>query len=63
MFRQNDLAKVFKAAAKAGIAVRVEITSGRIAIITGPDSKAATLSPDDELDRELTAFEARHGQG
>ena len=61
--RQNDLAKVLKIAAKAGIAVRVEFTPGRMVISTGPDSKAVTLSPDDDLDHELTDFEARHGQG
>ena len=47
---------------KAGVdvaRVRVEITkAGSIIVTTGTDQPAAK----DDLDRELAAFEARHGQ-
>jgi len=63
-FRQQDVTKAIKAAVKAGVdiaRIRVEITkAGSIIVATGTDQSA----PQDDLDRELAAFEAaRHGQG
>lgn len=60
-FRQSDLAKILKAAAKVGIAVRIEIDDDKLVVITGADTKALAMSPEDDLDRELVEFEARHG--
>jgi hypothetical protein len=59
-FRQRDVTRAVKAVVKAGVdigRVRVEITrAGSIIVTTG------TNQPADDLDRELAAFEARHGQ-
>jgi hypothetical protein len=61
-FRQRDVTRAVKAVVKAGVdiaRVRVEITkAGSIIVSTGTDQPAAQ----DDLDRELAAFEARHGQ-
>jgi hypothetical protein len=61
-FRQQDVTRAVKAVVKAGVdiaRVRVEITkAGSIIVTTGTDQPAAQ----DDLDRELAAFEARHGQ-
>jgi hypothetical protein len=60
-FRQQDVTRAVKAVVKAGVdiaRVRVEITkAGSIIVTTGTDQPAAH-----DLDRELAAFEARHGQ-
>lgn len=50
-----------KAVRSAGVdIVRVEVTTdGKISIITSESQPAA----EDGLDRELTAFQARNGQG
>jgi hypothetical protein len=61
-FRQQDVTRAVKAVVKAGVdiaRVRVEIAkTGSIIVSTGTDRPAAQ----DDLDRELAAFEARHGQ-
>jgi hypothetical protein len=58
-FRERDLTKVAKAMFKAGLkGWRVEITEGKITVVVTGDS----TTPADDLDRELAAFEARHGQ-
>jgi ssDNA-binding replication factor A large subunit len=59
-FRQTDVTKAVKAVRSAGVnIVRVELTKdGRIVIVTGEADPAAQ----DDLDRELAEFEARHGE-
>ena len=59
-FRQSDITKAIRAARKAGVEnVRVEIAKdGRIVIVTG----GAQPAVQDDLDRELEQFCARHGQ-
>jgi hypothetical protein len=63
IFRQHDVTRAIRAAVAAGVditRVRVEITkAGSIIVTTG----AAPSAPQNDLDRELAAFEARHGQG
>ena len=61
-FRQQDVTKAVKAVTAAGVHIaRVEIDrSGKIVIVAGKSQEAAPGSQDD-LDRELAEFEARHG--
>jgi len=57
--RQSHLIKALKAMARAGVQGRVEIDkTGKIVIFPG----GADVAPADDLDRELAAFEARHGE-
>ena len=60
-FRQADVTKAVKAVRSAGVdIVRVELTKdGRIVIVTAEAQPAVQ----DDLDRELKEFNARHGQG
>lgn len=60
-FRQQDVTRALRATVAAGIEVRrVEIAKdGRIVIVAG--SPASTSPEVDDLDRELSEFEARHG--
>jgi hypothetical protein len=59
-FRQADVTKAVKAVRSAGVdIVRVELTKdGKIVIVTGEAQPAVQ----DDLDRELAEFEARHGE-
>jgi hypothetical protein len=63
-FKQTDLTKAIKAAVKSGVqGRRVEIVHGKIIIAGGePDGVSRDVPPDNDLDRELAEFEARHGQ-
>jgi ssDNA-binding replication factor A large subunit len=60
-FRQGDVTRAIRAAVAAGVDIaRIEIArDGRIVIVTGKAQPAVQ----DDLDRELAEFEARHGQG
>jgi hypothetical protein len=59
-FRQQDVTRAVKAVRSAGVdIVRVEVTKdGRIVIVTAEAQPAM----EDDLDRELVEFRARHGQ-
>jgi len=59
-FRQADVTRAVKAVTAAGVEIaRVEIAKdGRIVIVTGE----AQPRVQDDLDRELEEFCARHGQ-
>lgn len=59
-FRQADVTKAVKAVRAAGEDItRVEVAKdGRIVIVTGEGQPAVQ----DDLDRELEGFKARHGQ-
>ena len=61
-FRQvEDVTRAVKAVATAGVAIaRIEIgRDGKIVIVT----QQGMAGPQDDLDRELSEFEVRHGQG
>lgn len=60
-FRQQDVTRAVKAVTAAGVDIaRVEIArDGRIVIVTAEAQSAVQ----DNLDRELEEFNARHGQG
>jgi hypothetical protein len=62
-FRQAEVTKAVRAVRMAGVDIaRVEIaTDGRIVIFTTAEVQAAAVQ--DDLDRELEEFCARHGQG
>jgi hypothetical protein len=62
-FRQQDVIKALKAVTAAGVDIaRIEIDkAGKIVIVTTNESQGGPTVQDD-LDRELAAFEARHGQ-
>jgi hypothetical protein len=58
-FRQADVTRAIRGAAAAGVDIarmRVEIAKDKIVIITTPEPVQ------DDLDRELAAFQARHDQ-
>ncbi len=60
-FKQGDIARAVRGAEAAGVKIgRVEIepNTGRISIVAADVSS----SNNGELDRELTEFEARHGE-
>jgi hypothetical protein len=61
-FRQTDLTRAVRAVQAAGCKdARIEIdTDGKITILIGSAAEPATVQ-DNDLDRELAAFEARHG--
>jgi hypothetical protein len=58
-FRQQDVTRAVKALAAAGVSIaRVEISrDGKIVLVP-----LRPAGPQDDLDRELAEFEARHGQ-
>ena len=60
-FRQQDVTRAVKAVTAAGVDIaRVEIArDGRTVIVTAEAQPAVQ----DDLDRELEEFNARHGQG
>jgi hypothetical protein len=62
-FRQQDVTRALKAVTAAGVDIaRIEIDkAGKIVIVTTNESQGGPAVQDD-LDRELAAFEARHGQ-
>jgi hypothetical protein len=59
-FRQQDVTRAIRAAIAAGVDIaRIEVAKdGRIVIVTG----GADPPVQDDLDRELEQFRARHGQ-
>ena len=61
-FRQVDVARAVRAVLATGVGVaRVEIgADGRISILTGQPIEQQQPGGQDELDRELAEFEARH---
>ncbi len=61
-FRKCDLTRAVEAARKAGVEIaRVEVgKDGKIVIVTA--NAHGRGGPQDDLDRELAQFEARHGQ-
>ena len=65
IFRQQDLTKAIRGATKAGVDIaRIEIAKdGRIVLVVGNSQDQTIVTPQDDLDRELAEFEARHGEG
>lgn len=61
-FKERDVTRALRATLAAGVQVqRVEIDqSGKIVLVMAGGKPP---SPADDLDQELAAFEARHGQG
>jgi hypothetical protein len=58
-FKQQDVTRALRGAKAAGIEIqRVEIDNGKIIIVAAGDSPQTS---EDELDRELADFRARHG--
>ena len=60
--RPRGVTRIVKALTAAGVGIaRIEIDKdGKVAIIT---ATRAETGPQDDLDRELEQWEARHGQG
>ena len=62
-FRQSDVTRALRGFAQAGIEVgRCEIAKDGTIIIV-PRSAIQQEAPQDDLDRELADFEAKHGEG
>lgn len=64
-FRQQDIARAVRAVLGTGVGVaRVDIgADGKISILTGKPIDERPASEQDDLDRELAEFEARHRHG
>jgi hypothetical protein len=62
-FKERDAVRLARAAKAAGLPVRaIEVDkSGKIRVLIGEDTVLA-LPVENDLDRELAEFEARHGQ-
>lgn len=62
-FRQRDISRAVRAVLGTGVGVaRVEVgTDGKITILTGNPIDEQSTSGQNDLDRELAEFEARHG--
>jgi hypothetical protein len=57
-FRQADLAKAIKTAIATGLRVtKIDVKTGKIEVESRPEEQQ------NDLDRELQEWEARHGQG
>ena len=60
-FKQSDVTRALRGAAKAGVEVgRIEIAKDGTIIVV--PSSMVVVACQDDLDRELSEFEARHGQ-
>jgi hypothetical protein len=63
-FRQQDVTRALKGAIAAGVEIaRVEIDPTGKIVIQLRNGEAKEQAALDDLDRELEAFEARHGEG
>jgi len=61
-FRQQDVTRAVKAVTAAGVHIaRIEIDKAGKIVIVADKSQEAALGSQDDLDRELAEFEARHG--
>ena len=61
-FRQKDVTRAVKAVTAAGVHIaRIEIDKAGKIVIVADKSQEAALGSQDDLDRELAEFEARHG--
>jgi hypothetical protein len=63
-FRQQDVTRALKGAIAAGVEIaRVEIDPTGKIVIQLSNGEVKEQAATDDLDRELAAFEARHGEG
>jgi hypothetical protein len=63
-FTQSNLTKAIKAAVKAGVKVqRAEVRADGSIVLDFNGPPIAMSGTVDDLDRELSEFEARHGEG
>jgi hypothetical protein len=64
VFRQSDVTRVLRGVAEAGVNVaRIEIVKGERIIVYLTSAAAGGSLDQDDLDRELSEFKARNGQG
>ena len=64
-FKQTDAARLYKAAVAGGMRdpqIEIDLKRKKIIVRSGAPEQGIADASESDLDRELTAFEVRHGE-